>query len=170
MYSPVQLACKHSEKLTVIGNIISPGIWSTIELNIAIVASCVPAFKGCITYFLPHLLGTIGSATRSNQTPYSKRYITGGSSRRKASIPLAYVRHNEGFGVPNNNTTTVVGFGRDLDSWDGSEEDLGDAGGDISMGGIVQTKDVWVEHEDIGAREGEISLDRKSADITLSHC
>ena len=50
-----------------------------------------------------------------------------------------------------------------MDSWDGSDEELVENG---SQNRIVQTKDVWVEHEDIEARAGESSADVKNVEIS----
>jgi len=146
-----------------LGNIVSPALWSTIELNIAIVASCVPAFKGCITHFHPNFLGTIRSRTGSDSKFQSRSQTTSRSRSRKASYPQDSVYHDEGFGRARNNTTTVVGHRGDMDSWDGSDEELVENG---SQNRIVQTKDVWVEHEDIEARAGESSADVKNVEIS----
>ncbi|KAH8600519.1 hypothetical protein B0O99DRAFT_668439 [Bisporella sp. PMI_857] len=121
-------------------NITSPIIWSTIELNVAITSSCVPAFKGCLNHFLPHFLGSLGSGSGSN-----KNSTAGRSRSRKSSFPLESIYHEERA----RNTTKVVGGG-EHGYWEGSEEELVEEGRRVM--GILERKEVWVEHEDIGKR------------------
>ena len=75
-----------------------------------------------------------------NQTPRSSR-------NRKPFDTLTSVHHDETWGTSTNNTTTVVGQGRDEENLNESIEELVNTEGSDGIGGIVQTKDIWVEHE-----------------------
>ena len=53
-------------------------IWSSTEVNVGILCSCLPTLKGSITRIFPRLFSSGSSSQNSNPNPY----IVGASSRR----------------------------------------------------------------------------------------
>lgn len=61
-----------------------PAIWSSTELNVAILCSCLPTLKGLISRIWPKLLSTGHTGQRSGRQSHTLGAISSGTSRAAA--------------------------------------------------------------------------------------
>lgn len=182
LHSPHLLILAHlSDCNNILGNVVSPLNWSTIEINLAIFVTCVPSFKAFIRYHSPTLLGSTPDNTYGNFAGRS-RYDT-----RQRSIAMASLAHSERdgssisqlFHLRGKTTTTISGLKNMPELNKISLRNRLDSEPDITMSqlnnfsfgknydsdklavlprqGIVQFTTIRVEHEDAINKSGTSS-------------
>jgi hypothetical protein len=140
--------CKHLLQALVLsdillGDIYSPILWYTIELNLAIFVACGPAFLAFFRHYFPAVFGSSSNNTQSKKQ----------TSRMKNTYPLGSISHGMGLQSGHGLRTTVTT--RQNNKGGKSENSSMEMiiMGSGSEGGVQKQVDVWIEKEDADQRE-----------------
>ncbi|KAH8586136.1 hypothetical protein B0O99DRAFT_748537 [Bisporella sp. PMI_857] len=120
--------------------------WSTVEVHLAILISCTPAFKALIQRFLPGILGSL-SATRQNLSRNQHTYSTQGGG---------YLRQSRS--RDNSNFESVIRESNHDTTENGSQEHIIE---DVELSGCNTTLSVRATSEtsiDYGVIEGRLPV------------
>jgi len=134
-----------------IGNVTTPLIWYTVELNLAIFIACGPAFLAFFRHYLPAVFGGSSSRTKYKATEYKGSFPLGSFQRDMTKSGIRTTVTADG-GLMSGTLT-----GAKMD--DNSSEDLIIIGPDADAardreglgGGITKQVEVWVDGELLGS-------------------